>query len=203
MIRDATNLDPTDRQYHNLGICPVAGCQSSFESTEDLGLHIAANIHNIFEEEHQTSNDIVRLHLIETVRSTITSTISQTTKLFEDQLTQHTSFNQSPSCRYFSYAVWALRKRKHNNPLTKKVKDYIEKRWIESQDNNTKASVGQIQNEIRTLRSNTGSNMCETCEYPTLNQVKYQCRTLTKKYELHTRQQLIEELAEDGIETIK
>ena len=71
--------------------------------------------------------------------------------------------------------------------MSKKVKDYIEKKWIESQESKSKVSAGIIQSEIRILRSNTGVKIFDTQEYPTLNQVKYQCRKLIKKYQIHTQ----------------
>ncbi|CAF3931085.1 unnamed protein product, partial [Rotaria sp. Silwood1] len=69
-----------DRRYHSIFICPVAGCQSAFESADDLDVHIAANIHTIIAEEHRTSNDVARLHLVESVRSASTTARYQTTK---------------------------------------------------------------------------------------------------------------------------
>ena len=80
--------------------------------------------------------------------------------------------------------------------MTKKVKDYIEKRWLESQDNKSKVPAEIIHSEIRTIRSNTGIKLVDTQEYPTLNQVKYQYRKLMKKYEVYTQEQLIEEMVE-------
>ena len=77
----------------------------------------------------------------------------------------------------------------------------MKKKWIESQENKSKVSAEIIQSEIRTLRSNTGVKVFDTQEYPTLNQVKYQCRKLMKKYQIHTQQQqqLIDELVEDHL----
>ncbi|CAF5068452.1 unnamed protein product, partial [Rotaria sp. Silwood1] len=62
----------SDRRYHNLSICPIPGCQSSFETAEELDVHIAANIHTIAEMERRSSNDVARIQLIEAVRSTTT-----------------------------------------------------------------------------------------------------------------------------------
>ena len=86
--------------------------------------------------------------------------------------------------------------KENNNPMAKKVKNYIENRWLESQDNKSKVSAEIIQSEIRTIRSNTGIKLFDTQEYPTLNQVTYQRRKLMKKYEVSTQEQLIEEMIE-------
>ena len=190
----------TDRRYYNLSICPIAGCQSSFESTEELDAHIASNIHSIVEDDHRSSNDIARIHLIEAVRATTISTQHQTAKVFQQQLDENTSLDRSPNYKYFSHAGWALRQRKHTNPLTKKIRDFIETKWLESQEHKSKLSPETIHHEIRTLRTNTGSKIFQPEEYPTLNQVKYQCRKLAKKYDIHTKQKLIEELTQGQID---
>ena len=70
---------------------------------------------------------------------------------------------------------------------------------IKSQENKSKVSAEIIQRENRTLRSNIGVKAFDTQEYPTLNQVKYQCRKLMKKYQIDTQQQLIDELVEDHL----
>ena len=44
-----------------------------------------------------------------------------------------------------------------------------------------------------------GVKVFDSQEYPTLNQVKYQCRRLMKKYQIYTEQQLINELVEDHL----
>ncbi|CAF2071961.1 unnamed protein product [Rotaria magnacalcarata] len=59
-----------DRTHHQILMCPVNGCTSTFEFNEDLDSHIAANLHKIPPPDPRTSNDIARLHLIDTVRST-------------------------------------------------------------------------------------------------------------------------------------
>ena len=160
---------------------------------------MAANIPTIIEEEHRTSNDTARLHLVESVRSVSTTARYQTTKVYEHHGSQQINLAQSSNYKYFTSPGWVLRKRKHNNSMTKKVKDYIEKRWLESQHNKSKVSAEIIQSEIRTVRSNTGIKLFDTQEYPTLNQVKYQYRKLMKKYEVYTQEQLIEEMVEHQI----
>ena len=58
-----------NRVHHQLLMCPVNRCTTTFESEESLDVHIAANLHKIPPEDPRTSNDVARLHLIETVRS--------------------------------------------------------------------------------------------------------------------------------------
>ena len=99
-----------DRLYHNLSICPVSGCQSTFESMEDLDTHIAANIHSTIENDHRSSNDIARIQLIESVSSATTSIHHQTAKVFQQQ-DVHTDLNRSPNYKCFSNPRWALRQR--------------------------------------------------------------------------------------------
>ena len=90
-----------DRRYHNLSICPVSGCQSTFESMEDLDAYIAANIHSAIEDDHRSSNDIARIQLIESVRSATTSIQHQIVKAFQQQ-DVHTDLNRSPNYKCFS-----------------------------------------------------------------------------------------------------
>ena len=128
------------------------------------------------------------MRLVESVRSASTTARYQTTKLYEHQGSQQINLTQSSNYKYFTGAGWALRKRRHSNPMIKKAKDYIEKRWLESQENKSKVSVQIIQSEIRTIRSNTGIKLFDTQEYPTLSQVKYQCRQINEEIRsLHAR----------------
>ena len=80
----------------------MAGCQSAFESVEDLDIHIAVNIHTIIEEENRTSNDIARLHLMESVRSTSITARHQTIRVYEHQENQQITLTESPKYKYFS-----------------------------------------------------------------------------------------------------
>ena len=82
---------------------------------------------------------MARLHLMKSVRSTSTTARHQTIRVYEHQENQQITLTESPNYKYFSRAGWALMKRKHNNAMSTKVKDYIEKKRIESQEN--KSSV--------------------------------------------------------------
>ena len=139
------------------------------------------------------------MHLVESIRSASTTARYQTTKVYEHQESQQINLAQSSNYKYFTNPGWALRKRKHKYSMTKKVKDYIEKRWIGSQDNKSNVSAEIIQSEIRIVPSNTGIKQFDTQEYPTLNQVKYQCHKLMKKYEVYTQEQPIEEMVEHHV----
>ena len=166
---------------------------------EGLDAHIAANIHSTIEDDHRSFNDIARIQLIESVRSATTSIQHQIAKVFQQQ-DVHTELNRSPNYKCFSNPGWVLRQRKRNKPMVQKVKDFIETKWLEFQANRSKVFAEAIHLEIRTLQTSSGSKMFEPQEYPTLNQVKYQCRKLATKYEIHTKQQLIGELVQDEID---
>ena len=94
-----------DRVHHQLLMCPVNGCTTTFESEENLDAHIAVNLHKIPSEDPRISNDITRLHLIETVRSA-------NFKLLHDvKRNQSSSTNVtygSEHYQYFSSVGWAL-----------------------------------------------------------------------------------------------
>ncbi|CAF4091398.1 unnamed protein product [Rotaria sp. Silwood1] len=101
----------SDRRYHNLSICPIPGCQSSFETAEELDVHIAANIHTIAEMERRSSNDVARIQLIEAVRSTTTFMRRQDVKFLDDQENQTINFNGSVSlCRRITLPTPLCRK---------------------------------------------------------------------------------------------
>ena len=100
-----------DRAHHQLLMRPVNGCTTTFESEEKLDVHIAANIQKIPPEKQRTSNDIARLHLLETVRS-------PNLKSFHD--VKRIKRGQTSSAN-FSSIGWALRTRKHNNNMSDKT----------------------------------------------------------------------------------
>ena len=62
-------LRRSDRNHHQFFMCPVNGYTSTFEFSEDLDVHIAANLHKVLPPNPRTANDIARYHLIDTVRS--------------------------------------------------------------------------------------------------------------------------------------
>ena len=188
-----------DRRYHNLSICSVSGSRSTFELTEDLDAYVATNIHSTIEDDHRSANDIARIQLIESDLSTTSSIQHQTEKTYQQQ-DVYTDFNASPNYKCFSNPGWALRQRKHNKPMIQKVKDSIKTKRLEFRANKSKVPAESIHLEIRILRTNSGSKMFESYEYPTLKQVRYQCRRLATKYEIHTKQQLVEELVQDEID---
>ena len=79
----------------------MPGCRSIFDSTENLDAHIAANIHLAIEDNYRSSNDITRIQLIESIRSTTTSIQYQTAKVFQQQ-DIYTELHTSPNYKCFS-----------------------------------------------------------------------------------------------------
>ena len=100
-----------DRQYHDLSLCPVNGCTTTFESRIELEAHIAANLHTIRNEVPRTANDIARVHLREILRSTLTRSRKETDAIREYQDSTTDDMSISFHKQFFSTCGWALRTR--------------------------------------------------------------------------------------------
>ena len=185
-----------DRKHHFLTLCPVSGCTASFESEADLESHIAANLQDVQQNKRRTANDIARLHLTELIRTTSIDTREHTKSIISSQNIPHADLTKSEHCEKFSSLGWALRIRKHTNPMSDKIKNYIEKMWLESQESRSKFNVQQIQQRIRSERDAHGEKLFQTHEYPTLNQIKYRTRKISMKYGVTAQQELITDLIE-------
>lgn len=178
----------------------MSRCTATFESNADLESHIAANLHNVPQNPHQTANDIARLHLTELIRKTSVETQEQVRSIFHSQDKPFTDITKSTYCEKFSSVGWALRTRKRSNPVTDNVKDYMKQLWLESQQSHSKLTVERIQQQIRTKRGKNGEKLFQTHEYLTHSQIKYRLRQIALQHGVTPRDELIAELTELNIE---
>lgn len=181
--------------------CPASGCTATFELSTELDSHIAANLHIKAQNEARTANDTARLHLTQILQTTSMDAQKKTMTILQNQHISSVDLAMSKFYQRFSSLGWALRTRKHNNPMSDKVKKFIENLWLQSQENHSKLTVEQIQQQIRTKRDVNGEKLFRPEEYPTVNQVKYRCRKTGEKYGINAKQQLIDELVESNIES--
>ena len=107
-------------------MCPVNSCTSTFECSADLDSHIAANFHDIPAPKPRTSNDIARLHLVETLRTANIQSQQGASTIRTTQNTLGIDMSGSTHYEFVSSPGWALRVRKNNNPLTENIKAFIE-----------------------------------------------------------------------------
>ena len=173
---------------------------ATFESSAELESHIAANLNNIQQNARRTTNDIARLPLTEIIRTTSIDKQEQTKNIIQSQNTPHIDFSKSACYKSFASAGWALRIRKHTNPMTDQGKNFIEKFWLNSQETRSKLTLQQIQQQIRTTRDANGEKLFQTFDYPTLNQIKYRCRKICQKYGVTAKEELIAELLHSNLE---
>ena len=73
----------------------------------------------------------------------------------------------------FSSIGWSLRTRKHTNPMTDNMKNFIEKLWLDSQESHSKLTAQQIQQQIRTKQDQNGEKVFQTHKYPALSRINY------------------------------
>lgn len=187
-----------DRQYHDLFLCPVRGCTASFESNVELDSHVASNQHFILKSIPRTANDIARVHLTEILRSTRSQTRAQAVPRSQDAAT--CDFSNSFHNNYISICGWALRKRKLGKPMSETVRDFIEQLWLKAHETHSRFSPENIQEELRAKRHPNGKKMFQTQDYPTKNQILYQCRKFQQKYGIDGKQKLIAEIIDQHTE---
>ena len=195
------NRARTERKHYNILFCPVSSCTATFKLSTELDSHIAAGLHRTAQNEGRTANDTARLHLTQILQTTSVEAQEQTMSIYQNQHNSSVDLTKSNFYQRFSSLGWALRTRKHSNPMSDKVKKFIENVWLESQENHSKLTVEQIQQQIRTKRDDNGEKLFRSEEYPTVNQVKYRCRKTGEKYGINAKQQLIDELVESNIES--
>ena len=106
-------------------MCPVNGCTTTFESDEDLNFYIAANLHKIPPSDPRTVNDIARLHLVETVRSTNLQSHHDAKKIKTNHISSTDNTPNLLHYKYFPSTGWALRIGRHNNIITDKAKQFV------------------------------------------------------------------------------
>ena len=180
-------------------MCPVNECTSTFESSEDLGVHIAGNLHKIPPPNPRTANDIARYHLIDIVRSTNVQSHKDTNAIRKKQSTSSIDISNSVYYHHFTTLGWALQTCKHTNPMSEKTKKFIEDMWVESHKTRSKLTPESVQQQMRSQRDTTNdTKLFQTHEYATINQIKYQFRKLAVKYEVTAKEELIAELMEEN-----
>lgn len=164
-----------------------------------MDTHIAANQHQIPIETRRTTNDIARTHLTDILRSTSTQSRAEARMILQHQDTA--SYDLSLSAHYepFSSPGWAIRTRKLSNPMSEKVKDFIEQVWRDSIKANLRVTPETIQEQIRSKRATSGIKFFQTHEYPTKNQIKYRFRKLNEASGVTVKQQLITEIIDGNI----
>ena len=136
------------------------------------------------------------MHLTEVIRTTNTDSQQKATSIFNSQDISHVDLTKSTHYERFSSAGWGLRTRKHTNPMSEKVKNFIEKLWLNSQKSHSKFTPQQIQQQIRTKRDDNGEKLSQTNEYPTLSRIKYQSRKIAQTHGVTSKNELITELIE-------
>ena len=189
-----------DCVHQQLLMCPVNGCTTTFESEESLDVYIAANLQKIPPEDPRTSNDIARLHLIETVRSAYFKSLHAVKRIKRDRSSSSNVTNGSEHYQYFSSVGWVLRTRKHNN-MRDKTKNFIKDMWLHSQNTGSKLTLEQVHQQMHTQRDNSsGHKIFQPHDYATVNQIKYHFRELGKEYEVTNKQQLVAELTQENKE---
>ena len=129
-------------------MCPVNECTSTFESSEDLDVHIAGNLHKISPPNPRTANDIALYHLVDTVRSTNVQSHKDSNTIRKKQSTSRIDMSNSVDYYHFTTLGWALRTRKHTNPMSEKTKKLIEDMWVESQKTRSKLTPESVQQQM-------------------------------------------------------
>ena len=140
------------------------------------------------------------MHLTEVIRTTNTDSQQQATSIFNSQDISHVDLTKSTHYERFSSAEWSLRIRKHTNPMSENVKNFIGKLWLDSQKLHSKLTPQQVQQQIRIKRDDNGEKLFQTNEYPTLSQIKYRLRKITQKHGVTSKNEPITELIEMNTE---
>lgn len=155
----------------------------------------------IQEDAPRTTNDIAKTQLAELLRSTSLRTSQEAQSVLQHQDVYECNIPSSYHYQLVSTCGWALRARKLGKRMSKKVKMFIEQLWLDSVRNNARITSESIQEQIRMKRDFNGSKFFSTNEYPTKNQINYQFRKLSQKYDLSIQQQLIAEIVEENTES--
>ncbi|CAF4179039.1 unnamed protein product, partial [Rotaria socialis] len=124
-------------------IVPKNGCSSTFEFSAKLDSHISANLHKVPPPNPRTSNDMVRLHLIEAVRSINTQTNRATDRVRKQNDIIDGDVSNSVHAQHISSAGRTLLTRKHNNTMSEKTINFIEDISLNSHKNGSKLTPDQ------------------------------------------------------------
>ena len=181
-------------------MCPVTNCIATFESNIGLDAHIAVNQCNVSNENRQIRNDIARAHVTNILRSTSVQSRAETRTVIQHQATFSPNLLLSTHYASSSSTGWPIRTLKLSNPMSLKVKNFLEQAWQESINTNSRIAIEYIQEQIRSMRDKNGINLFQTHEYPTKNQIKYRLRKLNEEYGVTVKQQLTEEIIDDNTE---
>ena len=108
----------SDGNHYQLFICPVNEYTSTFESSEDLDVHITGNLHKSPPRNPKTANNIARYHLLDTVRSTNIQSHQEVNTISTSSI----DISNSVYYHHFTTLGWTLRTRKHINPQSQNTK---------------------------------------------------------------------------------
>lgn len=81
----------------------------TFETNEELGAHIAADLHVVPEEVPRTTNDIARIHFTELLRSTSLQSNIEIQTILRDQNADRYDISSSFHYQFVSNRGWARR----------------------------------------------------------------------------------------------
>jgi len=119
----ATNSKRTDRMFKKIIFCPNESCINTFESEDDLNVHILLNQHTT-KESSLRLQDKTKLMLFERLKNNNMS--SSTLQPTATTATTNTSSIDVPRhTKFFQAQGWALRIRKPCKPIHKDVKEFI------------------------------------------------------------------------------
>ena len=189
-----------DCKYFDLSICPVTGCTATIESSIELDVHIAANQHDIPNKHPRTANDIARVQVNNILRLTSMQSSADTRAIIQQQDISSSDLSLSAHYKCFSSSGCARRTRKFGNPMSEKVKDFLEQLWHDSIKTNTRITPENIQKLIQRKKDNNRIKFFQKHEYPTKNQIKYYLHKLNDKYGVTIQQQLIAEIIDDNVQ---
>ncbi|CAF4890567.1 unnamed protein product [Rotaria sp. Silwood1] len=163
----------SDRTLKTFLFCPNELCIKTFESEEELDLHLLADQYTTKESSLRT-NDKVKIMLFEKKKNVnISPIVSPPTAI------NNSSTNIPRHYKSFAVEGWALRKRKKIKPIDKNVKEFIKFIYDEEKHYGRKIPVDEYVHRIRTARNPDSTKRFKTTQYLTPNQVKNQIKMLT------------------------
>ncbi|CAF1458184.1 unnamed protein product [Adineta steineri] len=169
-----TNKKRTDRMLKTFVFCPTECCTDTFESEEELNVHILLNQHTIKKSSYRTK-DIAKLMLFEKIKNDSTSS------LILPSTSPTTSSTHIPRhYKVFSVQGWALRTRKKVKPIDKSVKEFIKTIFEEEKLYGRKTPNEEYLTRIRTARNTDGTKKFNPKQYLTCTQIQTQIKSLAK-----------------------
>lgn len=101
---------------------------------------------------------------------------------------------------YISICGWALRKRKLGKPMSETVRDFIEQLWPPGARNALTILTWKYPRRAACETTSKWEKMFQIQDYPTKNQILYQCRKFQQKYGIDGKQKLIAEIIDQHTE---